>query len=239
MHFNVPHIATWKWRLLSTYQTARNRILMKQADVRPKVFCIGLNKTGTTSWAYAMAELGYIVGSETKATMFFDDWVRKDFSRIIDYCRTQGQAFQDIPFNLPGTYREMDHAFPESKFVLTVRDTADAWFHSLINFHGKYWSLSGHIPPTTEDLARAVYWRRGFLADYCREVFKTPISDPYNRELLLDFYNDYNKEVVNYFTDRPGDFLVLNVSQAGAHYRPCGVLGLPSRKKQIPPLNKT
>lgn len=112
LSLNISLMSTWKWRLLSTYHTARNRILMKQARARTKVFCVGLNKTGTTSWAYAMRELGYIVGSETKATMFFDDWVRKDFRRIIDYCRTQGQAFQDIPFSLPGTIGKWTRLFP-------------------------------------------------------------------------------------------------------------------------------
>lgn len=133
----------------------------------------------------------------------------------------------------------MDQAFPGSKFILTVRDSAEQWFESLVNFHGKYWSSSGQVPPTAQDVSEAVYWRRGFLADYCREVFRTPISDPYNREILLSFYKEYNREVENYFADRPEDFHVLNVGRAGACKRMRKFLDLPAGDDEFPWINKT
>jgi hypothetical protein len=231
--------STWKWRLNAVIQTIRNRRLMRQVSERNKVFCVGLNKTGTTSWAQAMRNLGYVVASETAATMLFDDWAKGDFTQIIAYCHTDGQAFQDIPFSLPGTYRIMDRTFPGSKFVLTVRDSAEQWYDSLTVYHGKRWSPSGKVPPTPEELDRAVYWRKGFIRDYCRRVFNTPLGNPYHRETLLSFYQSYNQEITTYFSKRPKDFLIVNVGQAGAFNRLRQFLGIPPGKDEFPWKNKT
>lgn len=228
-----------KWRASAGIQTWCNRRKMRSTNNHTKVFCVGLNKTGTTSWAQAMSDLGYVVGSETTSTMLFYDWVHRKFDRIIDYCRTDGQAFQDFPFSLPDTYKKLDQAFPGSRFVLTIRDSAEQWYDSLIKFHGKHWSLSGKIPPTPGDLSVAVYWRKGLLADYCREVFKTPTSDPYHRETLLSFYRRYNLEIEEYFVGRDKNFLVLNVSLPGAYNRLRKFLGFSEGGESFPWKNKT
>ena len=232
-------VTAWKWRIRAAMQTRHNRRRMSLARTDGKVFCVGLNKTGTTTWTEAMTDLGYVVGSETAAIRFYDDWKHRDFSRIIEYCRTDGQAFQDFPFSLPGTYRAMDRAFPGSKFVLTVRDSAEQWYDSLIKFHSKHWSISGQVPPKAEDLACAVYWRKGLLADYCHDVFDTPVEDPYNREILLRFYRDYNRQIENYFSSRPSDFLIVNVSETGAYNRMRQFLGFPPGGDEFPWKNKT
>ena len=40
---------------------------------KQKVFCIGLNKTGTTSLQKEMIDLGYVVGNARLAEFSFDD----------------------------------------------------------------------------------------------------------------------------------------------------------------------
>lgn len=228
-----------KFKLIAAIQTYRNRMMMgKREKDRNKIFCIGLNKTGTTSWAKAMRDLGYVVGSETKATMFYYDWVNGDYSRTIKYCRTDGEAFQDIPFSLPETFLELDAVFSNGKFVLTIRDTPEQWYNSLIKFHGKFCSPSGDIPPSPKDLLRAKYWKKGLLADYCHDVFKTPISNPYHRETLLEFYVNYNAEVEDYFRDRPEKLLVLNVTKADAFNKLREFLNLPRGVDEFPWENK-
>ena len=236
---HLPLISALKWQLRAALETRRNTYRMRHSEDRGKVFCVGLNKTGTTSWTLAMENLGYVPGSETKATMFFDDWVRGDFSRIIEYCRHEGQAFQDIPFSLPGTYREMDRAFPDSKFVLTMRDSAEQWYLSMLKFHSKSCSASGNIPPTPADLSNATYWRRGFLADYCSKVLGTPRDDPYNRQIVLDFYRSYNQGVQDYFAKRPDRLLVINVAKKGEYNRLRRFLDAPPRGDEFPWENKT
>jgi hypothetical protein len=112
---------------------------------KPKIFCIGLNKTGTTSLKKEMALQGFTVGNQRQAELLFDDWVKRDFRRIVRYCRT-ARFFQDAPFSYPYTFIALDQAFPGSKFILTVRDNAEQWYNSLIRFHGKLWG-NGNTPP--------------------------------------------------------------------------------------------
>ncbi|MEW6132914.1 MAG: sulfotransferase [Pseudomonadota bacterium] len=119
------------------------------ADWHKKIFCIGRNKTGTTSLAAALRELGVRVGNQKPAELLLKDWAVRDFRRLVAYCHT-AQAFQDIPFSLPYTFQAMDMHFPESKFILTVRDSADQWYHSLVKFHKKIW---GEKTASLEQLA--------------------------------------------------------------------------------------
>ena len=95
-----------------------------------KVFCIGRNKTGTTSLKTALSDLGYRVGDQRQAEKLIEHWRDRDFGPIIEYCRS-AEAFQDVPFSLPFTYVALDQAFPGSKFILSVRDPDD-WYESYI-----------------------------------------------------------------------------------------------------------
>ena len=81
-----------------------------------KVFCIGRNKTGTTSVQRALQMLGYKVGYEKVAALFIDDWAKRDFRRLIQYCQT-ADAFQDIPFSLSFTYQALDQAFHHFQYL--------------------------------------------------------------------------------------------------------------------------
>lgn len=232
-------ISRMKWVTVSLKQTAQNRLRMRGRAENPKVFCVGLNKTGTTSWAQAMRDCGFVVGSETRATMFYDHWKRGRFDRIVEYVRKEGEAFQDYPFSLPGTYAAMDKAFPGSRFILTVRNSADTWYESLIRFHAKNWSPSGSVPPRPEEIQDAIYWRRGFLADYCRDVFRTPGDAPYHQETLIRFYEEYIREVTGYFAGKPAQLLVLNVAERGSYRRLRDFLSLPPTDGEFPWCNRT
>lgn len=81
---------------------------------KKKIFCIGRNKTGTTSLAKALKNLGYRVGKQGKAERLLDDWGRRDFRQIVRYCKW-ADAFQDVPFGLDYSYQVLDYAFRGSK----------------------------------------------------------------------------------------------------------------------------
>src|SRR5437763_5861921 len=89
---------------------------------KQKIFCIGRNKTGTTSLTKAMMELGFITGNQGRAERLIDCYKLRNFKPIIAYCKT-AQFFRDVPFSLPFTFIALDVAFPGSKFILTVRDS--------------------------------------------------------------------------------------------------------------------
>jgi hypothetical protein len=203
-----------------------------------KVFCVGANKTGTTSIGKALVDLGFVLGNQRAAEkLVLADWGRRDFSKIIEYCRT-AQAFQDAPFSYPYTYQAVDMAFPRSKFVLTVRDSSDQWYNSFIRFQAKMWS-DGHALPTKKDLQNAFYLYKGRPWETKKLVYNTPEEQPYHKQTMISHYERQNASVVEYFRMRPNDLLVLNLSDKGGYQRLCGFLGVQSDQTEFPWENKT
>ncbi|MEE4237997.1 MAG: sulfotransferase [Anderseniella sp.] len=189
---------------------------------REKVFCIGRNKTGTTSLAKALKMLGYRVGRQDKAEPLMDDWARRDFRRIVQYCRW-ADAFQDVPFSLDYTYQVLDYAFPGSKFILSVRDSPDQWFASLARSQTKIVG-KGRLP-TAEDLRQLAYCEPGWLWKQHQFVYGVDESTLYDPEIYKHHYQNHNQGVLDYFKYRPADLLVLNVSNPDAIQQLCDFLG--------------
>lgn len=203
---------------------------------RRKVFCVGWNKTGTSSMARAFEELGLVVGEQYLAERLLRDWSRRDFRRLFLYCRT-AQAFQDVPFGLPFTFQALDQRFPGSKFILTIRDNPGQWYDSLTRFHAR---MFGHgRVPAMKDLETASYLRPGAAAEANRLIHNTPADDPYNREALIADYNAHNNAVREYFRHRPGALLVLNVAAPDAYRRLCEFLGKPGLDRPFPWVNRS
>ncbi|SCY54112.1 sulfotransferase [Thiohalorhabdus denitrificans] len=204
---------------------------------KEKVFCVGLNKTGTTSLEREMLDQGYVVGDEMKGKVLVDAWARRDFRPVIELCRT-AQFFQDAPFSWPYTFMALDRAFPGSRFVLTVRDDAEEWYRSLVRFLGRRWA-NGRIPPTARDLKEAPGPYPGFRYHVHTTVHRVPGDDPFRKDALLDFYHTHNKMVRDYFRHRPEDLLVVNVKRPEDYDRFCAFLGVPRRREGFPWENRT
>lgn len=205
---------------------------------KPKIFCIGRNKTGTTSMKRAMQELGFTVGNQRQAELLIDDWARGDFRRLIRLCKS-AQFFQDAPFSYPFTYIIMDQAFKGSKFILTVRDSAEKWYNSLVRFHARKWGKNG-CPPTKKELQNARYRYRGWAWHANRIRAITPDDDLYNKELLIRDYERHNENVLHYFRHRPDDLLILNVAEKNSYRKLTDFLGIPpARSAELPWENKT
>jgi hypothetical protein len=90
-----------------------------------KVFCVGFQKTATTSLGYALHLLGYRVAgsSHINRTRLINE-VRED---ALQRANTF-DAFQDMPWCL--FFREFDASCPDAKFILTTRDP-ERWYASL------------------------------------------------------------------------------------------------------------
>ena len=202
---------------------------------RPKVFCIGRNKTGTTSLAKALRDLGYIVGDQATAELLIHDYARRNFRPIVEYCRT-AEAFQDIPFSLPYTYQALDYAFPGSKFILSIRDDEDEWYTSMTTFHQRRLGIEG--PRTKEHLVNDPYRYKGFLWDVNRIALDTPEEDPVNEEILKEHYRRHNEDVITYFKFR-SDLLVINLREADSYQRFCAFLGVEPLYEEFPWLNRS
>ena len=204
--------------------------------INEKIFCIGRNKTGTTSLKTAFSDLGFAVGNQREAELITSrDYFKGEFRELKKYCDT-AQVFQDVPFSLPGTYKFIDKAFPESKFILTVRDSEN-WYTSITSFHAKLWGKNGNIP-TAEDLKNADYVTKGGPYNFLK-IFGTDDSDPYNKDKLVANFTKHNHDVISYFEDRPNDLLIIDVTKSGSYQQFVKFLGVSPLYEQFPWKNKT
>lgn len=177
---------------------------------RQKYFCIGFNKTGTTTLAATFRGLGFIVGNQREAELLVPDWCNNDYRGLKRYCRS-ASVFQDAPFSYPGTYRQLAKAFPNAKFILSVRDDPEQWYRSLTRFHSKLFGVNGNLP-TTEDLIRATYVAPGYMYNFVR-VHGTSDSAPYDKDILINNYLQHIADVQKFFYDSPERLLIINVAK--------------------------
>ena len=204
-----------------------------------KIFCIGFNKTGTTSVEYALRTFGYRLGNQAVGEMLLPDWYKEDYNRLIRFCHKY-DTFQDIPFSCPGTYRFLDKAFPYAKFILTVRDSRDQWYQSLVKFHIKKFSSDKNRPPNENDLKNAMYRYKGYGLDYLKMVFNYPKVSLYDFDYYTNLYEKHNTDTIDYFKDHPDKLLVLNVSEPDAYQALASFLNIKvSDKSRFPWKNKT
>lgn len=179
---------------------------------RPKVFCIGFQKTGTTSLYAALTTLGYktaaVVGRDWSA-----DRLAVEGAELCVRTMREFDAAQDMPW--PLFFRELDAAYPGSKFILTVRD-AERWFAS----------IEGHFGANPDEMQAFVYGRRA----------AAPAG---NKARYLDAYQRHEQGVRAYFADRPGDLLVMDLERGDGWKDLCGFLGAPVPDEAFPIRNRS
>ncbi len=224
---------------MSTIQYAKIRfrqLLRSKQRGEEKVFCIGLNKTGTTSLDRLFFYLGLKTANQSKSELLVGPWKQGNTQAIIKFCES-ADTFQDIPFNLPGMYRLLDKAFPEASFILTVRDSADQWYESITRFHTKI--LKKNRLPTPQDLQNFHYRTKGYIWEIQQIRYGATEQTLYNKEVYQNYYENYQREVKEYFAHRPEKLLVLNVSQPSAVQKVCDFLHIPYTGIAMPHINKT
>ncbi len=67
----------------------------------------------------------------------------------------------------------------------------------------------------------------------------TPEQDPYNKAIMIEHYERYNRDVIEYFKDRPEALLVINIADKGAYQKFVEFLGINSPYHDFPWKNKT
>ena len=216
---------------LKYYQLFRVKLRAKN-----KIFVIGRNKTGTTSIKKAFLDLGFIIGDQREAEKLQESYLRSDFNPIINYCKS-AEVFQDYPFSYPETFKYVDNAYPNSKFILTIRDTPEQWYNSITKFHSKLFG-KGNLP-TKEDLMNANYVYKGWIWNNFEFMYNPLNDDIYNKEKLIESYLKYNNDVRDYFKDRPNDLMIINLSKKGAYQKFIDFIGVPSSFTDFPWENKT
>ena len=202
-----------------------------------KIFCIGFNKTGTTTIEKTLKEFNFKLGNQIKGELLIFDWYKRDFKKIIKLCKT-ANAFQDVPFSLPFTYIILDQYFKNAKFILSIRNNEDQWYNSLTKFHSKLFS-DGSAIPTCKQLKEAEYRYKGFVYQTFKLIYNTKDDDIYNKETLINLYNNHNYLVKEYFKSRPEKLIVINVSKKNDYFRLCEFLNIKPLRDDFPWKNKT
>ena len=182
--------------------------------MREKVFGIGLSRTGTTSLTEALRALGYKAVHCPLSIVAFNGNGLKLNTAIVE----QFDAFTDSP--VARVYRELDQAYPGSKFILTTRPL-DNWMHSMRRMRASFALLT--LLPKVRQLAQDL----GGTASFGDE------------RALANGFLTHNRSVREYFGSRIGkDLLVLDVSAANAWGRLCGFLGHEAAPREFPHYNR-
>jgi Sulfotransferase domain/N-terminal domain of galactosyltransferase len=164
---------------------------IKLMPVPTRIFGVGLHKTATTSLHAALKILGFDSAHWTNG-----NWARDIWNEMATMGKSptleRSYAVSDLPISI--LYRELDKAYPGSKFILTVRNEVD-WLRS-VRDHWTYeknpFRWEWDVYPFSNRIHQAVYGRKDFDTD-----------------VFLARYRRHNAEVKEYFRGRPDDLLVM------------------------------
>lgn len=181
-------------------------------------------------------DAGFNVAGQGYSELLLDYYLQGEFKQIISFSES-ADVFQDIPFSLKHTYKYVDEAFPNSKFILSVRDSAEQWYSSLVNFHKEVFSFDGTL--NSSDLKLLSYRYKGFAYSSVCGVYKTSDYEPYHKETLIRYYNSHNESVLNYFKYRKNDLLVVNLSKKEDYKKFKKFVGIKNNRHEFFHSNKT
>ena len=166
-----------------------------------KVFGIGFQKTGTSSLGTIFDKLGYRVVSyhQFRDLAPREELAWEEITERALRIAQDADAAKDTPW--PLLYRELDAAFPGSKFIHMTRNT-ESWIRSAVNDFG----------------------------DYPNAIHKAIYGVPHpkgHEEVWIERYERHNREVAEYFKDRPDDYLRLRLEDEFSYEKVCDFLGEP------------
>jgi hypothetical protein len=182
---------------------------MNPAPKRP-VFGLGLSKTGTHSLNKALTILGI-------PSIHYPDPADMLAGRF-DKALEGYKAATDI--TVAAFYRELDAAYPGSRFVLTLRDMPE-WLESV----GDHRKRRDGRPEEPGDPKAEVRRRLYGAATFEERTYAAA-------------YERHAAEVRAYFAERPGTLLEMNICAGDGWEALCPFLGLKVPPEPFPDLNK-
>lgn len=200
-----------------------------------KIFGIGYNKTGTTSLCKIFENNNLLVAPQKPfeynlESYFYDNY--NTFTNMIKNDYYDFHLFQDVPFSLPNFYKILDKEFPNSKFILTVRDDENEWYESLIRFYKKSF-INFHKPKIISG-----YVYEGIIFKILTNTYGAPKTNPYDEVFLKKSYLTHIKNVKEYF-EYKNNLLILNLKDDKLIDKLESFIGYEFTNKEVPHLNKS
>lgn len=184
-----------------------------------KVFVIGFNKTGTTTLYNTLKGLQFKMGDQRVAEVLtYFMYKNNDFTELEHYCIT-AEAFQDVPFSFPQRFKKFHKLYPDAKFILTIRDSSEQWYNSLVNFHRGRFQKKGNELPTIKDYMRSNYVFPGSMIPTFKNIFNYPEIPLFHKEHYINVYEKHIDDVKVFFKDKQDKLLIINVSKSGERKR--------------------
>lgn len=214
-----------------------------KAKVWNKCFCIGAHKTGTTTMNQLMGLLGYDCAPQAEVEMATTHQVQLGIYRELKEIVSRYDFFQDSPFAYGVVFVALDALFPDSKFIFTYRDPEE-WWRSNVNFTAK--CLGIRPDELSHETVSSIcsknigknylrmgygkdnrdYWRTACVSDLELAVYDDP-SLSYDKNHNIGLYLSRRDSVLKYFSKRPSDLLVLDLSKEAGISRVVRFLGMP------------
>lgn len=196
-----------------------NSIILKIIPTR--IFGIGIHKTATTSLYNAFKILGFKAGHWENA-----HWAKAVWNEVNNLGKSisleRFYTICDIPISQ--LYKQLDLVYPNSKFVLTIREESD-WIESIKNH------FDSKINPFQKTWDQDPFTHKIHLYIYGRKKF--------DKEIFLSAYRKHNAEVIEYFKDRPNDLLIMNMNKKNEWKELCNFLDVKIPLEDYPVKNKS
>jgi len=185
---------------------------------KPKVFGLGLSRTGTRSLSAALHLLGWDTIHYPVDRAALETLMRGDV-RFPHLERYDGMT--DI--TVSPYFEDLDRTYPGSKFVLTVRDE-EGWLKSCKNhWEGRSPFQEGEGEDHSTHMEIRRFLRAAVYASY-----------DFHEERFRRAYRRHVEDVLRYFEDRPEDLLVLAIAKGEGFEKLAPFLGVPVPSQPFP-----
>ncbi len=231
---NLPYIARVELEKLGLIQTGKLDMEEVMAAVnadptnlgptknKPKVFGLGLSRTGTRSLSAALHVLGFDTIHYPTDQQTLDTLIRGDakFPQLDHF-----DGLTDI--TVSPYFEDLDRNYPGSKFILTVREEA-GWLKSCSN----HWSGRDAYAEGEKGVGENEHRIHMEIRRFLRAAVYAGYE--YNPARFSRAYRRHVENVQRYFADRPGDLLVLNIATGEGYEKLAPFLGVPVPPSPFP-----
>ena len=176
-----------------------------------KVFVIGMNKTGTTTIYATLKDLGFEMADSKVGEVMAAEYFQTGAIRNLDNYIESAQAFQDVPFSIPGFYKQLAEKYPKAKFILTTRSSSEQWLNSLKKYQTVRLKSKSNQQIKELDIVKSNYVFSGWTQIMMKGIFNFPDVALYS-DGFKKVYEQHNSDVIDYFSKHQGRLLVLNVA---------------------------